>query len=115
MRLRLRLMKLVAGADTDGTEVTESLVCIEYLDAKYPDSGVKLLPANAAHAAKVGGHATFQSQAFADHEGPCVTTEYQAHTQACCMSQARYSERAVTRRPGCLQSFSSPTSPSASL
>ena len=43
----------LSGADTDGTKLTESMVVVEYLDAKYPDQGSKLIPTDAAQAAKV--------------------------------------------------------------
>ena len=38
--------------DTDGTKVTESSVCVEYLDAAYPDRGTRLVPKDPALAAK---------------------------------------------------------------
>ena len=43
----------VITADTDGTRLTESIVVVEYLDAKYPDQGSKLVPADATQAAQV--------------------------------------------------------------
>ena len=44
--------------DTDGSKVTESSIVVEYLDARYPEHGTRLVPADAAKAAKASNPLT---------------------------------------------------------
>lgn len=48
-------------ADTDGTQLTESAVVVEYLEQRYKGQGASLVPDDAGQAAKVGAGQTHDS------------------------------------------------------